>query len=65
MDIVEMMRLVDIPAMVQRREIALEKNLDNSLKFPLSMFIDDDKKHVRAQTQAPVPERGLSITRSA
>ena len=56
MDIVEIIRPVDVPAMVQRREIALETNRDNSLKFPLSMF---------TQTQAPVPEHRLSIARSA
>jgi hypothetical protein len=66
MDVVEKLRPVDVPAMVQRREIALETNRDNSLKFPLSMFTGDAPQKKQTQAKAPEPqEHRLKVARSA
>ena len=68
MDIVQQVRPVDVPAMVQRREIAMETRHDKSLKFPLSMFTAGDapqKKHAVAQAPEQQQEHRLRVARSA
>jgi len=68
MDIVEMLRPIDVPAMVQRREISMKSKADRSLEFPLTMFIGDNKKQAQtktqAQAQAAVPENSMKKARS-
>jgi hypothetical protein len=60
-DIAEFHRALDIPAMIQNNTVAIEKQQDNSLKFPLAMFTPDVPEKKQSQTQAPA-ER-LSVKR--
>ena len=55
--VVERLRPVDVPSLVQRQQIRMEAKPDKSLRYPLSMFLGEaspDKKqsHDRGQTQA-------------
>jgi hypothetical protein len=60
-DIAEFHRPHEIPAMIQNNAVAIEKRLDNSLKYPLTMFPPDPPEKKQSQTQAPA-ER-LSVKR--
>jgi hypothetical protein len=54
--VVEKLRPVDVPALVQRQQIRMEAKPDKSLRYPLPMFLGEtsDKKQSqsRGQTQA-------------
>jgi len=56
--VVEKLRPIDVPALVQRQQIRMEAKPDRSLRYPLSMFLGEasapDKKQnqSRAQTQS-------------
>ena len=65
-DIVEMIRPVDIPEMVQRREISIKEKADKTLEFPLAMFMGGDKdlKQSKSQSQVAVPENSMKMSRS-
>ena len=71
-DIIDLIRPTDVPAMIQRREMTLATKADKTLKFPLEMFIKNDQtkqqtpKNQKTQsiTQAPVPEQRLLKGRS-
>jgi hypothetical protein len=60
-DIAEFHRALEIPAMIQSNAIAIEKRQDNSLKYPLTMFVPDPPEKKQSQAQAPA-ER-LSVKR--
>ena len=60
-DIAEFHRSLDIPAMIQSNTVAIEKRQDNSLKYPITMFVPDVPEKKQSQAQAPA-ER-LSVKR--
>ncbi len=66
MDIVEMIRPVDIPEMVQRREISIKEKADKTLEFPLAMFMGGDKdlKQSKSQSQVAVKEKSVKMAQS-
>jgi hypothetical protein len=66
--VVERLRPIDVPALVQRQQIRMEAKTDKSLRYPLSMFLGEapsptkNQSQSRNQSQTQTQEKGHEQT---
>jgi hypothetical protein len=62
--VVEKLRPIDIPALVQRQQIRMEAKPDRSLRYPLSMFLGEasDLSNKRAAEKRQAEDRAQEQT---